>query len=212
MPKLFFTAVKTLYINTKGVALLRLSLPLFELATTVLNSNGTLAYKSTRAKRSSVSCVLYDTKANTLLKTTYYFGPRKKPIISRVNDVEDGTQIISGLSKWTSRSQTFLFSHGREFAWKYERGMEYGTNGAKGTALVLKHGEKQLAALIRNEGTRASGSKSCSAGSGGKLLLGEGLDGIDGLSEDLVVATCLLMLKKEVDRRRAVQFMVIAGA
>jgi hypothetical protein len=69
-----------------------------------------------------------------------------------------------------------------------------------------------LAALIRNEGTRTSGSKSCSAGSGGKLLLGEGFDSKEGLSEDLVVATCLLMLKTEIDRRRAVQFMVIAGA
>jgi hypothetical protein len=33
-----------------------------------------------------------------------------------------------------------------------------------------------------------------------------------GVDEALVVATCLTMLKKEVDRRRMIQMMVIAGA
>jgi hypothetical protein len=32
------------------------------------------------------------------------------------------------------------------------------------------------------------------------------------LEEVVVVATCLVMLKKEIDRLRMVQFMVIAGA
>jgi hypothetical protein len=33
-----------------------------------------------------------------------------------------------------------------------------------------------------------------------------------GIDESVVVATCLVMLKKEVDRRRLIQMMVMSGA
>lgn len=60
--------------------------------------------------------------------------------------------------------------------------------------------DKRVAALIRNDETRTPGSKSCYAGNGGKLILGEDVGAKDGLSEALVLASCLLMLKKEIDR------------
>lgn len=82
----------------------------------------------------------------------------------------------------------------------------------KGTALVLRLDGKVIAALIRNEETRTPGTTYLSAGNGGELLLGPDVNDKDGLGEDLVVATCLLMLKKEIDRRRMVQIMVISGA
>jgi hypothetical protein len=33
-----------------------------------------------------------------------------------------------------------------------------------------------------------------------------------GIPEELIVATALMMLKKEIDRRRAMQIAIIAGA
>jgi len=43
------------------------------------------------------------------------------------------------------------------------------------------------------------------------LVLGALVGGKEGIAEEVVVATCLLMLKKEIDRRRTVQIMMISG-
>lgn len=85
----------------------------------------------------------------------------------------------------------------------------------------------RVAQLIRNEETRTPGSRGASAGNGGRLecclervvggVVGEGVDG-EGEKEVLVdevtvVVTCLVMLKKEVDRLRGAQIAVMsAGA
>ncbi|KAH7377617.1 hypothetical protein BKA66DRAFT_152667 [Pyrenochaeta sp. MPI-SDFR-AT-0127] len=205
-----FIPVKSLHINAKGSPVLRLPLPLAELETTIHNFDGSLAYTSTRAKKSSGNCVLTDADGKALIGTQYFFGPSKDPVLSRL-DVAEG-QDIKTVSKWTSRDHKFLLPDGRILAWTYKKEKGFGAQGAKGTALVLTLGDKRLAALVRNDETRTSGSKSCSAGNGGELVLGEDVGGKDGVNEDLVIATCLLMLKKEIDRRRTVQFMMIAGA
>ncbi|KAH7088595.1 hypothetical protein FB567DRAFT_621055 [Paraphoma chrysanthemicola] len=207
-----FTPTKSLHVNTRGIALLRLPFPPSELETTIHTSDGSLAYRSTRAKRHSGDCVLTDADGNSLISTAYYFGPSKDPSLRRLDLAEDAAQSIKTVSKWTSRGHSFLLPDGRTLTWKYKREQGFGAHGAKGTALVLTLGDKRIAALIRNDETRTPGSKSCSAGHGGELALGEGVNGKDGPGEGLVVATCLLMLKKEVDRRRMVQFMIITGA
>lgn len=92
---------------------------------------------------------------------------------------------------------------------KKEKG--FGTDGAKRTALVMEVESKRVAVLISNDDTRTLGSKTCSAGNGGELRLGADCGGKMGISEDLVVATCLHMLEKEIDRRRSVDFMMIAA-
>jgi hypothetical protein len=209
--ELTFTSVKSLYINTQGIGLLRLPLPPSKLEITVHNYDGTIAYRSTRAKRSSGNCVLTDADNTSLIKTTYCFGPCKDPVLS-FDVFHDTEHNIKTISKWTSRSHSFLLPDGRTFTWKYTKEKGFGTKGAKGTALILKLGDKRIAALIRNQDTRTPGSKPCSAGNGGELVLSEDANKKDGLSEELIVATCLLMLKKEIDRRRAVQFMIISGA
>ncbi|CAO2652052.1 Nn.00g003350.m01.CDS01 [Neocucurbitaria sp. VM-36] len=210
--ELSFTPVKSLHINAKGVPVLRLPVPPAELITTIHNVDGTLAYSSTRAKRSSGNCVLADAEGKALIGTEYFFGPSKDPKLIRLDVSEGIAEEIKTVSKWTSRNHRFLLPDGRTLAWSYKKEKGFGANGTKGTALVLTLDEKRIAVLIRNEETRTPGSKSCNAGNGGELLLGADIGGIDGINEDLVVATVLLMLKKEVDRRRTVQFMMIAGA
>ncbi len=75
-----------------------------------------------------------------------------------------------------------------------------------------------VAQLIRGEGYRADGSGASDAGNGGRLVLDLGMwededqKGEREMVQVLAVATCLVMLKREVDRRRAQQMAIIAGA
>ncbi|XTI91374.1 hypothetical protein V2W45_1471173 [Cenococcum geophilum] len=71
--------------------------------------------------------------------------------------------------------------------------------GKKGTTLIL------------TKAIRTLRSKSYSAENSRELVLGEGVGGKDSISKELIIATCLLILKKEIDRR-TVQFMMIASA
>ncbi|KAG7294311.1 hypothetical protein NEMBOFW57_004382 [Staphylotrichum longicolle] len=104
------------------------------------------------------------------------------------------------------------------------------------SASASKSGEEQIrtpvAHFVRGRGTRTEGSGASSAGNGGRLDVdlrmwehhhhrhGGGDDGDDGQADKveremavvLVVATCLVMLKREVDRRRAQKFAIIAMA
>lgn len=211
--ELSFTPTKSFRINTRGVPVLRLPLlPPSELEITVHHLNGTLAYTSTRAKRNSGNCVLTDANGKPLIATSYFFGPSRDPLLTRFDSTEGNEQEIKSISKWTSRNHTFLLPDGRTITWKYKKEKGFGAKSAKGTALVLSLGDKRVAALMRNDETRTPGSKSCSAGNGGELVLSEEANSKDGLSEELIVATCLLMLKREIDRRRVVQFMVISAA
>ncbi|EFY96810.1 hypothetical protein MAA_07623 [Metarhizium robertsii ARSEF 23] len=77
-------------------------------------------------------------------------------------------------------------------------------------------GPLAVAQLVRSEALRTPGTSGATAGNGGRLLmdLGEWVGGKTEAraAEVLVLSSCLVMLKKEVDRRRAAQFMVLAGA
>ncbi|KAH6622846.1 hypothetical protein F5144DRAFT_605387 [Chaetomium tenue] len=77
-----------------------------------------------------------------------------------------------------------------------------------------------VAQFVRGEGTRTPGSGASTAGNGGRLVMDLGAwegEGVDGKGEGemavlMVVTTCLVMLKREVDRRRAQQIAIMAGA
>ncbi|ORY17289.1 hypothetical protein BCR34DRAFT_555816 [Clohesyomyces aquaticus] len=208
-----FHPVKSLRIDAKGTPVLRLPLPLKELETGIYNQDGSLAYLSARERRSSGNCVLSNADGKQTISTTYFFGPGRDPVLHLLGHGLEAKEVdIKTASKWTSRSQKFVLPDGRTFDWEYKRAKGFGDGGKKGAALVLSMQGKKIAILVRNSETRTEGSKSCSAGNGGELVLGEHVGQLDGLSEDVVVATCLLMLKKEVDRRRTVQFMMISAA
>ncbi|KAF2726987.1 hypothetical protein EJ04DRAFT_596593 [Polyplosphaeria fusca] len=207
-----FHDAKTLHINTKGIGVLRLPLPSSELEVSVHNTDGSLAYLSTRERRRSGNCILTNADGKQLTSTTYFFGPNRNPVLNMLDNAREAQEIRTA-SRWTSRTQEFVLPEGHTLEWSYKKALGFGKEGKKGTALVLTLGEKRLAALIRNEDTRTPGSKSCSAGNGGQLVISQEVVERDyDIPEAIVVATCLLMLKKEIDRRRAVQFMMIASA
>lgn len=210
-----FTPVGSLHVDSKGLALIRLPLPPKQLEIAVRKPDGSLAYTSKRNKRCSGNCTLFDASGTPLITTTYFFGPGREPVISLLGCDKEAQVDVKLTSKWTSRKYTYVLPDGHSFAWEYagkKRLAAYGMDMMKGTALVLRLDGKVIAALIRNEETRTPGTTYLSAGNGGELLLGPDVNDKDGLGEDLVVATCLLMLKKEIDRRRMVQIMVISGA
>ncbi|KAK2016640.1 hypothetical protein LZ32DRAFT_601461 [Colletotrichum eremochloae] len=75
----------------------------------------------------------------------------------------------------------------------------------------------RVAQLVRGPGTRTEGTGRSAAGNGGRLAIDLARwtgpkGGMRDAVEALVIASCVCMLKKEVDRRRMHQMMIMAGA
>ncbi|KAL2205383.1 hypothetical protein CC79DRAFT_1324085 [Sarocladium strictum] len=135
----------------------------------------------------------------------------------------------------TTRSQTLRTPLGT-FHWRYGTRTERREASACASSLLVleklttvsiptgknkKHREeirrRRVAQLVRSDEVRTEGSTKRTAGNGGRLEidLREWRDGKGEMEEveRLVVASCLVMLKKEVDRRRLHQTVVLmAGA
>lgn len=215
-----FQPGSTFYIAARGIGIFRFPLPTSELEIPIYGNDGSLAYTSTRAMKSSGNSVLSHPKIGTLVSTTYFFGPSREPVLKLLQapgDADDEGNTIKIRGKWTSRSTSFVMGDGRTFEWSYAHTKD--KSGKKVNLVVLrqqatyseeKSKGKILAQLVRGEETRAPGSKSCTAGNGGQLVLDQDSTGF--LDEAVIVATCLMMLKKEVDRRRLVQILVLTGA
>ncbi|ETI21775.1 hypothetical protein G647_05844 [Cladophialophora carrionii CBS 160.54] len=199
---------KVLHIAQRGIGALRLPIPSSELVTQIFHEDGSVAYTSTRAKRSSGSAVLSHPKLGDLISTTYRWGPRRPPILQLIGS-QDGEDIVTVNGKCTSRTTNFNTPDGSVFEWTYACTKD--SNGKKVNIIALREKKtgKILAQLNRGEGTRTEGTSRCSAGNGGQLILDQ--DATSHIDEALIVATCLVMLKKEIDRRRCVQMAVIAG-
>ncbi|KAK3723540.1 hypothetical protein LTR37_001792 [Vermiconidia calcicola] len=77
---------------------------------------------------------------------------------------------------------------------------------AHGSSVPSSTGEdgKFLAVLVRSEGTRTPGTKIWDSGNGGQLLLGA--EATAYLNEAVIVASCVMMLKKEIDRNAQVVY------
>jgi hypothetical protein len=230
-----FRPAQSFHIAARGIGMLRLPVPSSELEIDIFNSDGSVAYTSTRSRRSKGDCILTIPERGDLLSTNYFFGPSKQPIFRSLSDPVDGTKDVkdTGIfeikSKWTSRSITMAHKDtGRVYEWSYDKTKT--AEGKKANVIILRlketvpagpilgrddSGEKNgtgkiLAQLIRSETTRTPGTKSCTAGNGGQLVLDR--DAHAGMEEPLIMATCLMMLKKEIDRRRALQFMMLSAA
>ncbi|KMU86423.1 hypothetical protein CIHG_04212 [Coccidioides immitis H538.4] len=198
-----FNPSRSLFINSQGVRLIRLPVASYELEVNILNPDGSVAYVSRRENRSSGDATLSSPQFGDLLKTCYFFGPHRDPVIrSASNDntldtdtntdtaVKASTPEIKVVRKWNSRTQYFTTFYGDSFQWRIGR---------------------RVAQLVRNEHTRPQGASKSAAGNGGELLLDDRAIGVE-VDEALVVATCLLMLKKEIDRRRMAEIAVFGIA
>ncbi|EXJ59266.1 hypothetical protein A1O7_06698 [Cladophialophora yegresii CBS 114405] len=204
-----FRPSRVLHIVQHGIGALRLPLPSSELVTKIFHDDGSVAYTSTRAKKSSGSAVLSHPKLGDLISTTYYWGPGRPPIL-KLLERQDDVDTVTVHGKCISRTTNFTTPDGSVFEWSYTCTKD--TNGKKVNVIVLEEKEtgKILAQLNRGEGTRMEGTSRCSAGNGGQLILDQ--DATSHMDKALIVATCLVMLKKEIDRRRCAQMAVMAGA
>ncbi|KAK4454992.1 hypothetical protein QBC34DRAFT_490117 [Podospora aff. communis PSN243] len=131
-----------------------------------------------------------------------------------------------------SRTTEFRTRHGT-FQWCYASRRERQTLTPVPNSLLLlekvtrvarAHNPKKpdeirtlIARFIRDETTRSEGSSASSAGNGGRLEVDlaewdEGEKSEREMVVVMVVTTVLAMLKREVDRRRAAQFVVLTGA
>ncbi|TPX21382.1 hypothetical protein DIZ76_015339 [Coccidioides immitis] len=225
-----FNPSRSLFINSQGVRLIRLPVASYELEVNILNPDGSVAYVSRRENRSSGDATLSSPQFGDLLKTCYFFGPHRDPVIrSASNDntldtdtntdtaVKASTPEIKVVGKWNSRTQYFTTFYGDSFQWRYIQCDDPRWNCKK--LLVLESLEnnspdrigRRVAQLVRNEHTRPQGASKSAAGNGGELLLDDRAIGVE-VDEALVVATCLLMLKKEIDRRRMAEIAVFGIA
>ena len=204
-----FVPRATLTINSLGISWFRFPRSVKELTIPILRDS-TPAYQSVRFKRSSGSCVLTSLHptATEVARTQYTFGPGKKraPVVTIA-----GEELRIFKACVSHRKYTFQW-RGERYEWIYEKEERPATASSEGGVLktkllVLYVGEgetrRKVAELVRNRETRTTGSGSTWAGNGGALVLGEGVE------EVVVVATVLVMLKKEVDRRILQQIVLI---
>ncbi|EEH47464.1 uncharacterized protein PADG_03548 [Paracoccidioides brasiliensis Pb18] len=207
-----FTPGPSLFIDARGKELFRLPTPTSQLEIHISNPDGSLAYLSTREKRWSGNCTLSSPQGGNLISTEYFFGPNKAPIIRRSAESEKVSSEIKVTGKWISRTTNFATPDGSAFEWRYVK--ERGPDGKKQQLMVLEKieiaGRRRVAHLLRNEQTMPAKTSTCTAGNGGELVFDR--NAFEVMDEALVVTTCLLMLKKEIDRRRTLQTLVIMGA
>lgn len=137
---------------------------------------------------------------------------------------EEGFEVVS--KGFTTRAQVFR-THLGTFQWRYAGRKERKAAQADNLMVldrivkVALEGGKQeekripVARLVRNAEVRSKETRITTAGNGGRLMMNlmewEGTKGDAEQMEVLVVASCLVMLKKEVDRRRMHQAIAMTS-
>lgn len=206
-----FCPSRTLQINALGIRALRL--PILSRQREIIVSDGSDVYVSTRTKRWSGDSILSSPKTGSLIQTAYFFGPN--PTILRLLQSPGVIPVeVKMTGRWASRSTSFIFK-GVEFEWKYAK--EKRPDGKRRHLIILQMGNKKdeprrIAQLARDQETRTPGTSKCRAGNGGELQIDDAALIESELEESIIVASCLVMLKREIDRRRMIQCAVIAGA
>ncbi|CEI63944.1 hypothetical protein FVEN_g9238 [Fusarium venenatum] len=194
-------------------------------------------YVSIRPARNSGSCFLAranDCAQIPLCTTTYRFGPGKPPKIRLETESQNGkTEDIEISCKGVLTRSVVMRTHLNTFEWRYSsraerRAVQTSVGEQVDCLLILDQvikvavaGGKQeerrrkVGQFVRSSGLRTPGSKRSTAGNGGRLMLDlrEWMDRKEERSEMEILATasCVSMLKKEVDRRRMHQAMAIMG-
>lgn len=187
-------------------------------------------YVSIRLKKNSNSCALVRVSDEaTLMSTIYRWGPGRHPRMRILNphfkvSIEDaikndnvrGELIEVKSHSMISRAQVFDTSLGK-FEWRYGTRAEQAACNAD-SLLVLERIDRatlpgggqsksgaRVAQFIRNDQYRTPGTKKYSGGNGGRLFIDLRMWNEDKHTstervEAFVVASCLLMLKREADR------------
>ncbi|KAH6610167.1 hypothetical protein Trco_000187 [Trichoderma cornu-damae] len=189
-----------------------------------------LAYESIRPMRCSGNSILIragDSEHDPICRTTYRFGPGRPPKmeLSGLMARDEEFEVVS--KGFTTRAQVFR-THLGTFQWRYAGREERRAAGADNllmldriTMVALEGGDQEekrapVARLVRNAEVRPQGTRVTTAGNGGRLMMNlrewEGTKGEAEQMEVLVVASCLVMLKKEIDRRRMHQAIAMTSS
>ncbi|KXG49539.1 uncharacterized protein PGRI_071200 [Penicillium griseofulvum] len=212
-----FYPSRFLTIDAQGIGAIRLPLPSRQTEIVIYNQDNTEAYVSTRDKPSSGNATLSHPKRGSLIRTEYFFGPSRDPVMHLLHSGIPEEVIATG--KWTSRTTRFSMPGGKQFEWEYAK--EKRADGQKVNLIVFRAVEEKgmkktiegrIAQLVRGEDSRTPGTSRSSAGNGGELQIDTAALQFFELDEAVIVASCLMMLKKEIDRRRLIQFAMIGGA
>lgn len=192
--------------------------------------SGHAEYVSVRLKRNSNSCALVRVSdETTLISTIYRWGPGRHPRM-RILDPESKVSVEDAIKNdnvrgelievkshsMVSRAQVFDTSLGK-FEWRYGTREEQAACDAD-SLLVMERidtvslpggGQSKscscVAQLVRNDQFRTPGTQKYSGGNGGRLFIdlrmwSEDKHASPERVEAFVVASCLLMLKREADR------------
>lgn len=197
-----------------------------ELEISITDPSNVEKFRNIRPDPKWSSCILYLNNQNgqqsRVAETTYRVGPGRPPVIKLYDSFSSSESPVEEMTISCKNmfSRTTLFESTRfgKFAWRYASkgscsSLMKGTSDIILEQLVGARGQdaggREVARLVRNKETRPAGTRWCE-GNGGRLELGaviaEGGDDLEGL----VVATCLLMLKKELDRLLNNQVVVIS--
>lgn len=182
-------------------------------------------YLSIRLKKHSNSCCLVraaDPSQTVLISTIYRFGPGRHPrmhilpsdvamsvneALEMKNDNVPGETVEVDSRKWYSRDQVFETSLGH-FCWTYGDRDDRKETEADSLLVMNRTMGKEtfaVAQLVRNKEHRTPGTVRYSGGNGGRLMMDlsswDGAkEGVAKNAEAFIVASCILMLKREADR------------
>ncbi|KAE8416574.1 hypothetical protein BDV36DRAFT_259888 [Aspergillus pseudocaelatus] len=210
-----FLEGRRFHIEAKGIRAIRPPMPMRQNEIPIYTADGTLAYTATKDKALSSHTILASPKHGDLFSID--FRPGCSPWIRFLPSVEGDVILpIAVQGKLTTRAMSFTPPEGGcKWEWKYSTIAS--PDGGKLKALCLEKIDgtecakfTRIAYLLRSPDTRATGSSCCSAGNGGQLVISPDAD-LSMVEEALVIATCLVMLRRERDRRRFIQAMVIGG-
>lgn len=190
---------------------------------------GELAYESLRIKKNSGNSILVRAGGDSeapICSTAYRFGPGRPPrlCLHGLRETEEEYEVLN--KGCATRAQT-IRTHLGTFEWRYANRQERKTEGAN-SLLILdlvstisidgkeREHRQKVAQFVRNEEYRTVGSRGSTAGNGGRLMMDlrdwADTKGEEEQMEVLALATCIVMLKKEVDRRRMHQAIVLMSA
>ncbi|KAJ5703075.1 hypothetical protein N7488_010623 [Penicillium malachiteum] len=131
-----FYPSRILNIDARGIRAFRLPLPSSQTEISITNVDGSTSYVSTRARRWSGNSVLSHPKRGNLIRTDYFFGPNRDPVLCLLQTSSFLAEQVKITGKWTSRSARFSMSTGTTYEWSYAK--ERSAEGKKSNLIVLR--------------------------------------------------------------------------
>lgn len=192
-------------------------------------------YVSNKIKRGSNSAILSHKTEGEIISTTYRmgWGKNRQPKIRYIqnqtsygndiktedaSDVEGPVALQAATSCWTNTTtMTSEINPNQVLVWKYLRTRTTTEGKVRVMALFDEsassssskaESNEAIAVLLRTSSTRTPGTKKCDAGNGGQLFI----NSTNTVDDALIVASCLMYLKKEIDRAKSAQAAAISAA